>query len=237
MDLDERLRTTERARDSLDLARRELTRVASELSHATSHPEFGDGEETGTATDLESLLETQVEAVYVDATETRLVNNFSIAELIAAGTYHVCRTRDVPRTLREVAYVCLSEHYPTKQEKFDPRPTWPPSVKRTSRAHQRLSAELECNSTPVEPAAFVERYVRELGLGERIEQTALVCLQTIDESATAGVPSHTFAAGVVRFATDRTDVELTIWNDMARRLGLSPDSVYTQYRRVEDELT
>lgn len=235
MELDERIKTTERAKNNIDLVEKEIDRVTSELTHKIYHPEINTL--IPSENSLRAYLNNAIYQIYIDLIETSVVNNYSIVELVSGSTYYICRDDNIPRTLKEISYVCLSEYYPPEDRGlFEPRPSWTPYMKRTVRTHRRICDILEINTTPVDSIEFIRRYTQELGLDQEVEEVSRVILMELDNRKKSGVPTYVLAAGIIKVACDQIGIELPIWNGMASKIDVSPDSIYTQCQNIENSL-
>jgi transcription initiation factor TFIIIB Brf1 subunit/transcription initiation factor TFIIB len=112
MQVDERIGTTDCAEDNIDLMKEEVNRVSTELANQQQiyHPNIE--ELIHTDERLDSYIESNIQNFYFKLIKTPIVNNYSISELISGITYFICRDDNIPRTLDEISYVCLSDYFP-----------------------------------------------------------------------------------------------------------------------------
>jgi transcription initiation factor TFIIIB Brf1 subunit/transcription initiation factor TFIIB len=248
MEMDERIKTQDRAQSSISKARGEIKRVVNDLDQIANYPTTRPSWK-GIDVNVPMFLNEQVLTLYKNVISTPLVNNFSIAELISATTYHASRSNNLPHTLKEISFVALSKHFdeeesnlsvPSVERYYNDRylrmTSQTPYMKMTSSTYQRLRSELSIDSTPVPVRNYVLRYVDDLGLEDDIEEAALVIEKRSEDEIRSGVPPHTFAAGIISVALESSPSDLTIWSGIARQLNIPPDSIHTQKERIKESI-
>lgn len=235
--LTEPLGTRERANQRRDLASSEAERLSSELADAAVYPALDDVHaEVADADSLDEALAEWILDQYRQLLGTRLVNNRSIAELLGGLAYLNCRKRRVPRTLAEVGSASVYDLLSADERETHVRHTGPTDpTKIVSASYETVADELGVTLTPLDPECFVRRYCRELDFTESVTEVALVTCRQVEDAAYSGVASHSFAAGVVLYAVERCDVNMT-QRQIALNLPVWTDTMRTQRDNVRRAL-
>ena len=202
-ELTETLRTTDRARDRLDMAKNEISRLSTRL-------------------DLEDVVEDEALQFYRRILRTDLVNNYSISDLTAAAVYTACRKHEVPRTLSDVksantivmdsdleGEVVITRKYGSDRT-YEGRNVLSLSGRKTlPRLYGKICDRLGQRYGVVEAEKFAQRYCREFELEMEVEEFVQIVIKRMDDGAVAGIDPATIAAAALYYTSERLDLEIT----------------------------
>lgn len=146
------------------------------------------------------------------------VRGKNIEALVAAVIYAVCRQRNMPRTLAEIAQVS--------------------GVKRKDigRTYRILVQELSVGVPLANPLHYVPRFVTALGLSGRVQETAMDILkEAIDRKLISGRGPTGLAAAAV-YASCLHHAEHRTQKEVAEAAGITEVTIRNRFKELKDTL-
>lgn len=174
--------------------------------------------ETIDALGMEPENEQLAKVIYNQALDTKVIENRTLGEIIAASILIASRIDDSPQPPAKVSSLCYS------------------SQTGVNKSVSRLSKELDVQIGPVDPRNFATEYCEKLRLQQSTEEKAIDVIEQCQEAGLhSGRSPSAFAAAAVYLACLLED-ELKTRLEVADVAGVSPKSITNNYHPQVEHL-
>lgn len=210
----EKLRTEERGRERLELARDIIT----EICNRAEVPE--------------EVVNVAFQ-IYTQTLTTDLVNNFSIGDLSVASIYTACRDQQIPRIITDIVDVSgtLTIRYDesTQMEYYGGANLTDKTT--AERVYRKICDRLDYNYLPIDPKKFANRFGDELELGPEACEVVQVVIDQLDDQVLSRYRSTTIASGAIYYVNLRLDLNIS-QADIQEVSDCSKISIKKSYREI-----
>ena len=210
----EKLRTEERGRERLELARDIITEICNRA-------------------EISEEVVTVAIQIYEQTLTTDLVNNFSIGVLSVAAIYTACRDQQIPRTINDIIDVsgtliikynesAQMEHYAGSN--ITDKTT-------AERVYRKICDRLDYNYLPIDPKKFANRFCNELELGPEAREVVQVVIGQLDAQVMSRYHPTTIASGAIYYVNLRLELDIS-QADIQEVSDCSKNSIRKSYREI-----
>ncbi|MBS7610357.1 transcription initiation factor IIB [Candidatus Bathyarchaeota archaeon] len=156
--------------------------------------------------------------VYRKALERGLVRGRSITAIAAASLYAACRLTETPRTLKEIAGVCLAKE------------------KDVARCYRLLVKELELKMPIADPVRCVPKIASRLQISEKIQQMAVEILHECQKRKIASGKDPMGLASAAIYIALCLESEKRTQKEIAKVAGVTEVTIRNRYNGLREAL-